>query len=343
MAIDNLAQANAEIEKLWKRLERLERGAPIGFSSISRGALRILSPEGLIVVGSASISGLLTGDGELVWDGSITFTGPFTIDGTTVQNGDYTVNGPWHFVGDGDISGDVTMTGVFDLTGDANLSGTVTITGPLNVSGPLDIGGVTTLRKDLNVVSGGRIVAGNTSFNPNGSLQSTTQLSMVGFAGINLSGTTTISGVCTLASTPVATGAVNVHLTSAGIVQKVGSARRFKIDPVPLAVPHALAKVPVQEWIDLGNAERFAALYTAPRPFTLSEQMEYDSIDLSRIPGVIAEEVEAAGGSHFVTYNEDGVIEGVAYDRLALARTQILAEQVDELRAELAELKKRAA
>jgi hypothetical protein len=164
MAIDNLAQANAEIEKLWKRLERLERGAPIGFSAVSRGALRILSEEGLIVEGSARISGILDGDGELIWSGDISFTGPFTIDGVTTQNGEYTVNGAWHLIGDGDIAGDVNMTGLFDLTGDATLAGMVDITGTLKVSGPsefsstLAIKGATTLEADLNVKPGGKVI-----------------------------------------------------------------------------------------------------------------------------------------------------------------------------------------
>lgn len=109
MAIDDLSQLRADFEKLWKRVERMERGAPIGFSSVSRGALRITSDEGLIVQGSASVSGILKGVGQMLWDGIATFTGAFTSKGTTRFEGDTSQVGPFHITGNTDQTGTYTV------------------------------------------------------------------------------------------------------------------------------------------------------------------------------------------------------------------------------------------
>lgn len=52
-----------------------------------------------------------------------------------------------------------------------------------------------------------------------------------------------------------------------------------------------------------------------------------------RFLGLIAEEVEAAGLTDLVTYDEDGKLQGVAYERLAVALLPIIREQRDQLAA----------
>ncbi|WP_147784331.1 hypothetical protein [Lacisediminihabitans profunda] len=114
-----------------------------------------------------------------------------------------------------------------------------------------------------------------------------------------------------------------------------------------MALSPELLEVPVKDWVDRGNAERFAAVYDSPRPLTVAQQLDFDGVELARIPGVIAEEVAAAaGGEAFITRGADGEIEGVSYDRFALARTQVLAQQVattnerlDDALAQITELR----
>lgn len=160
------------IRKLVERIERLERGAPVGYTAVSSGALRITSEEGLIVEGSARISGVMNGDGTLNWSGPITFTGPFEINGTTVQNGEYTVTGPFHVNGTTDINGDTTVNGVFDVVGPSTFTGEVTIDGGWHLNGDGDITGQVQVTGDLKVtgdieiLSGGRIKVGDMIFAP---------------------------------------------------------------------------------------------------------------------------------------------------------------------------------
>jgi hypothetical protein len=143
--LDNLN--SNELAKLVRRIEKLEAAAPVGFTAVSRGALRIVSEEGLIVEGSARISGVMTGDGTLLWTGPITFTGPFTINGATTQNGEYTVDG------DTTVNGDFDVVGTWDLQGNGKITGNVGMTGVLTIQtgGAVKVGTVT-----LGITSNGR-------------------------------------------------------------------------------------------------------------------------------------------------------------------------------------------
>lgn len=92
-----------ELAKLVRRIEKLERAAPLGFSSIERGALRILSEEGLVigeaegenagqgsqkVYGTVEITGTLRGDGTIDWEGPVQLKGQVDVTGRMrVQGG----------------------------------------------------------------------------------------------------------------------------------------------------------------------------------------------------------------------------------------------------------------
>jgi hypothetical protein len=114
--------------------------APLGYTSISEGALRIISPEGLIVEGSARVSGTLTGSGTFDWTGPMNLQGAQTITGPTTFTGQMTVNGPWKFVGNGQITGDVDVTGnIKVLPGGKIQVGGMTID-PFTGGGRIDFG-----------------------------------------------------------------------------------------------------------------------------------------------------------------------------------------------------------
>lgn len=131
-------------------------------------------------------------------------------------------------------------------------------------------------------------------------------------------------------NTPATTQASNAHIATAdGLLYKVSSASRYKVDARPMLLPDELLDVPVEDWIDRGQLEERAAMAASPQPYTQEIQDRLSRTTLDRVPGAIAEKVEAAGGREFVTYGRDGLIESISYDRFALARTAILKRQLD--------------
>lgn len=106
----DLRDAWGWIEKLIRRVERLESGANLENSSITEGRMRF-------------IGGLLRIDSG----GRLEIVGTLQIDGTTTVTGTFQVDGPWQLNGDGTITGAVTITGTVTMQGDMNLTGNITI------------------------------------------------------------------------------------------------------------------------------------------------------------------------------------------------------------------------
>lgn len=120
----------------------------------------------------------------------------------------------------------------------------------------------------------------------------------------------------------------NLLVFTDGNVFKSTSASKFKILPNVMALDdRLLTDVRVKDWIDKGMAERYAASFDHVGPYTEQEQREFDALSLERIPGAIAEDVQVAGGEKFITRDLEGEIEGLMYDRFALARTELLYEK----------------
>jgi len=332
---------------LVKRVRRLEAGSPLGNSSISKGSLRIASAEGLIVEGSAKISGILRGIGQFIWEsiftvtGAALFSGTFTANGTTRFEGDTSQIGAFHVVGPTDVTGDFTARGTNRLEGDTTQVGAHHVQGNQDITGTLAVKGTASLESRLTVNSPGDIRLGGTipmtignatvSFDSGGNLagysggvrlkSGGTQDLVVSTGGVSITGASgvylTVSGAGhLLGGHGTTTSAANVFINStSGLLSRVTSAARFKVDPQPMILSGGILDVPVKDWID-------------------REALESGDPG-ARVPGVIAEEVEAAGGSAFVTYDEDGQIIGVAYDRLAIARTQVLAARLDAAMEEI--------
>lgn len=107
--VDSLGDLKQEIRDLMRRIRVLESASPLGYSSITEGALEIRSPEGLIVEGSAKVSGTLTGSGTFDWTGPVNLKGAQSVTGPTTFTGMMTVNGPWALNGNGEITGNVAV------------------------------------------------------------------------------------------------------------------------------------------------------------------------------------------------------------------------------------------
>ncbi len=122
---------------------------------------------------------------------------------------------------------------------------------------------------------------------------------------------------------------------SNGRVYLTGSASRFKVDQQVMAAPMSLLDVELMDWIDKADYDRMQELENAPRPFTEGEDEEHRRVTQGRrVPGVVAEHVRDAGLDQFVTYNSDGEVQGVMYDRLGVALIPIVRELRDRLIAQ---------
>lgn len=138
--VDLLGDMTAELRELKRRIRVLESSSPLGYSSISEGALEIRSAEGLIVDGSARIDGLLKGSGTFDWTGPVNLKGAQSVTGPTTFTGMMTVNGPWKFVGNGEITGTVGLTGDLNVTGGGKIkAGNIEIT-PSSNGGTIKVG-----------------------------------------------------------------------------------------------------------------------------------------------------------------------------------------------------------
>lgn len=280
------------LRELLGRVSVLETANPLQAASVDSGRVRIGGTATFLVDASGGIivHGLLNGDGTFTW------SGPLNLSGTQ------------------------TVTGILNVNGPFNLAGTGGITGSLSITGPTSISGVLTLLNNLAIGSGGTITVGNMVIDPAltgggaiGGMSAPVAImlstpSVIASANLSVNSDLFVNGVLTNVGMPPITTATNVGVSAGGKLQRITSASRFKIDPQPMDLPDALLDVPVKDWIDRGSHER--------------------GENIPRVPGVIAEEVEAAGGELFVSYDEEGLIQGVGYDRFALARTQILARQL---------------
>lgn len=339
--IRNLATGN--LGDIAKQQHRDQYATPLNGSSVGSGGQRFygtgklsVENEGLYVKGVANISGTLNGSGTFNWTGDVNVTGPTKLGGNTT------------------------------------VSGKLDVTGAMATKSTLSVEGITTLKNDLRVVSGGKVTVGGMTLDPTaeggsiifsggggvqgqggtyaakgagnaGFISNTTASVFAGASQVDVKNASidltsprvNVSGNLWLSNILNITSAANMHVSATGAVYRSTSAARFKIDPQPMDLPDSLLEVPVKAWIDLGHAEAYAELYDAPHPRTELQSLIMDDLSMERVPGIVAEEVEAAGGHAFVTYGMDGSVEGVAYDRLALARTEILARQVKQLQEQL--------
>lgn len=112
------------------------------------------------------------------------------------------------------------------------------------------------------------------------------------------------------------TNAANVFINASGRLHFGTSARRFKndIQDIPEDWPERILDLNPKTWIDAGEA---------------AEHKEGDP-PLRRVPGLVAEDVEDAGLSAYVTY-ADGQVQGLSYDRLWTLLIPVVRKQRDRI------------
>jgi hypothetical protein len=320
---------------LERRVRLLESGVFLQSASITKGRVRVGGTAVLLVdsQGGLTVAGRLNGDGTISWTGVAGFGGALNLTGTYTGVGVFNQNGPWNLTGAGGITADVNSTGNWTQTGVYTLSngGKFVIAGALPmtigvVGGRPGIsfpGGLLSSAADRITMENGQALLGAAAasavllFGANGVLANAT--------GVNV------------ATTATTTSPANVFITTGGYLQRVSSAEKYKLAIEDMPLPTPLRSLSPKSWIDAGDAERAATLVGKPRPYTEAQQAVSDATtDLRRVPGVIAEEVFAAGGAAFVTYDEHDQVAGVAYDRLGLTIALDAQARITELEATVA-------
>lgn len=150
MAFD-LNEAWGWIQRLIRRVERIESGAFLENASITSGRLRVIG--GVLRVDSGGRVEIV---GTLEIDGATEISGVTGITGPTTVTGSFTVSGPWEMTGNGTI------------TGATSISGNVTVTGKLTQNGEWELNGNGKIQGDVDVTGGGKIRAGQLTISPTG-------------------------------------------------------------------------------------------------------------------------------------------------------------------------------
>lgn len=125
----------------------------------------------------------------------------------------------------------------------------------------------------------------------------------------------------------------NLHITSAGTIGRATSAKKYKIsienqyinEDDQFSHSKEILKLPIRTWFDKYESEIMA------KELESGKKLSDDTFKLSRHTGLIAEEVEELGFNEFVIYDDNGEIEGIAYDRLWVHLISIIKNQQSKI------------
>lgn len=228
------------LQRVFNELRELRVKVNAGFSSITRGALRIASNEGLLVEGSAKVSGWLvvTGTARVVGllegSGTLDWTGPVNLAGAQTVTGPTTFNGTWKLAGNGEITGNVTSTGTWTQNGIWRFNGDGDITGDVDVSGNISV-----WSQGKITVTGGSSPAtlqnGKMSFGTGGSVEADTGVGgvrlLAGDAVVNAGSTASIRKGGS--SIIVGANAITINPEGDGDIDFLGTVQ-FDVSTIPV-------------------------------------------------------------------------------------------------------------
>lgn len=230
------------------------------------------------------------------------------------------------------VEGSGLVTGLWDIDGELRVGGELNGSGEFTWTGPVNLVGDTEVSGDFDIISGGIFRAGNLTITPGGVITGASGLIFNPNGILSVQGSLNVTGNTTLSPSVTTGSAANVFMNgTTGLISRSTSASKYKLLPEVFEISDALLDVPVEWWFDRAPIERYVALMEKQAPLSEDEQVETESVTLRRIPGLIAEKVAEAGGEAFITYDAEGEIDGLAYDRLAIARTAIAARRIAEL------------
>lgn len=130
--------------------------------------------------------------------------------------------------------------------------------------------------------------------------------------------------------------ATNLHITGAYTIGRVTSASKYKLSiekqyenpEEQLNHSKKILDLSISDWFDKSEAEILA------EECFLGSRVSDDEFRLKRHTGLIAEDVERVGLKEYVSYGDDGEVEGIAYERLwthLIPIVKDLTERVEEL------------
>lgn len=132
--------------------------------------------------------------------------------------------------------------------------------------------------------------------------------------------------------------ASNVYVTSNGVIGRATSALKYKEEVQvvdPSTYEDALLSIESKSWIDKTEANNYREYleWEAQHPYQPipREMLETPTAPPKRHYGAIADEFHDAGLSQFVTYDQNGEVEGLAYDRVGVALLPIVRKQRDKI------------
>ena len=156
---------------------------------------------------------------------------------------------------------------------------------------------------------------------------------------VSMEGNATVSGITYANGRLRNSGATNtsyasnVYMDSNGFLYRSSSASRYKLNQQVTDVDDALLDLPVKTWQDREAVETSEELSSRMGPLTEADTAQLDAAQRAAADtmfGVIAEDVEAID-PRLVTYDADGEVEGVAYDRFGPALIPLVRRQRDRI------------
>ena len=145
----------------------------------------------------------------------------------------------------------------------------------------------------------------------------------------------------------------NLHIDSNGLLRRIGSASKYKLDIKPLeedaSYPYKLLKLEPKQWFDKGDIERYSDLLTKEynkEEIDEEEKVVAENSNIDSYYGLIAEDLESAGLNKFCTYGKEDKngkkeVEGVMYDRIPILMIPILKDIVTLLKEVMPSVKEK--
>ncbi|MCL2559283.1 MAG: gp58-like family protein [Turicibacter sp.] len=134
----------------------------------------------------------------------------------------------------------------------------------------------------------------------------------------------------------------SLRVTGYGTFERVASSARYKLNinrDFELEYAERVLNVEPASWFDRASSETYASMITSNMDesgqvdWTLVNEKAREEVErITRIGGLIAEDVEEAGLGMYVSYADDGkTVEGVQYDRLWTLLIPLVKDQRDRL------------
>ncbi|UXR72364.1 phage tail spike protein [Staphylococcus sp. IVB6240] len=126
----------------------------------------------------------------------------------------------------------------------------------------------------------------------------------------------------------------NVYVTTYGTLGRATSASKYKLDidnqykteDEQLEHSKSILNLNVKHWFDKAESETYA------KEIEAGKRLSDDFFVIKRHSGLIAEDVENVGLSEFVTYDSNGEIEGIQYDRLWVHLIPVIKHQQKQIK-----------